>query len=310
MDGEESLNRPMDWPAIAQLLAERIDRPLVLLDRSNKICLFNSAAEKILGWRRHDVDGGAWVDRFAAAENRDATLHWLEQAQRGVLHKYECEIVTKTGGTILALLDMTLVGRGRIQGLLLAVEASFPVNGPHPAFPGQHVDYEISLSPLTFGELRSVSASGTGLHVVAEKRRRCFEFLYSRGTPCDDCPVLRPPTDSWPRVTIRGRGAGEQVYEITKAELATSTSVRLSMKTVTAEELSAIRGVRVKALADRASLTERERAVMEYLLDGRSLDEIAALLGMSPRTAKFHQTNLLGKLGADSRSDLFRLACV
>jgi DNA-binding CsgD family transcriptional regulator len=40
---------------------------------------------------------------------------------------------------------------------------------------------------------------------------------------------------------------------------------------------------------------------------GRSLDEIARILGIAPRTVKFHQANVLQKLGADSRLDLMRL---
>jgi DNA-binding CsgD family transcriptional regulator len=47
--------------------------------------------------------------------------------------------------------------------------------------------------------------------------------------------------------------------------------------------------------------------VLDLLLLGRSLGEIATALQITPRTAKFHQANLLEKLGADSRFDLLRL---
>jgi DNA-binding CsgD family transcriptional regulator len=62
-----------------------------------------------------------------------------------------------------------------------------------------------------------------------------------------------------------------------------------------------------RALADAAQLSERERSVLTYLLMGRSLGDIALILGISPRTVKFHQANVLEKLGADSRADLVRL---
>jgi len=59
----------------------------------------------------------------------------------------------------------------------------------------------------------------------------------------------------------------------------------------------------VKAFA----LSPRERQVLELLLYGRTADEIGKKLGVSARTVKFHQTNVLDKLDADSRLDLFRL---
>ena len=60
-------------------------------------------------------------------------------------------------------------------------------------------------------------------------------------------------------------------------------------------------------MAARRSLSKREREVVDLLLLGRSMEEIATALEISPRTAKFHQANLLRKLGAESRLDLLRL---
>jgi DNA-binding NarL/FixJ family response regulator len=60
-------------------------------------------------------------------------------------------------------------------------------------------------------------------------------------------------------------------------------------------------------LVEQARLTEREREVLDLLLLGRTHEDIAELLGISERTSKFHQTNLLAKLGAESRLDLMRL---
>jgi DNA-binding NarL/FixJ family response regulator len=57
----------------------------------------------------------------------------------------------------------------------------------------------------------------------------------------------------------------------------------------------------------QARLTEREREVLELLLLGRTHEDIAHALGITERTSKFHQSNLLVKLGAESRLDLMRL---
>ena len=64
---------------------------------------------------------------------------------------------------------------------------------------------------------------------------------------------------------------------------------------------------RCDQLADDANLSEREREILNLLLLGRNHEEIGIALGISPRTSKFHQGNVLKKLGADSRLDLVRL---
>ena len=64
---------------------------------------------------------------------------------------------------------------------------------------------------------------------------------------------------------------------------------------------------RLEQIVGQFALSPREREVFELLLYGFTADEIADKLGVSTRTVKFHQTNVLEKLDADSRLDLFRL---
>src|SRR5690606_30930431 len=68
---------------------------------------------------------------------------------------------------------------------------------------------------------------------------------------------------------------------------------------------------KIEAVVDRVSgdrgLTRRERQVLYWLLLGHRYVDIASVLGVAPRTAKFHAANLLQKLELDSRYDLARL---
>jgi DNA-binding CsgD family transcriptional regulator/PAS domain-containing protein len=64
---------------------------------------------------------------------------------------------------------------------------------------------------------------------------------------------------------------------------------------------------RVDELCARSRLTPREREVLQLLLLGRTDSDIATAVGITSRTARFHASNVLGKLGADSRLDLFRI---
>ena len=56
------------------------------------------------------------------------------------------------------------------------------------------------------------------------------------------------------------------------------------------------------------ALTPRETQVLELVADGLSNKAIAATLGVSDETVKFHLVSVFGKLGASNRTDAVRRA--
>jgi DNA-binding NarL/FixJ family response regulator len=54
---------------------------------------------------------------------------------------------------------------------------------------------------------------------------------------------------------------------------------------------------------DGPSLTPREKAVLEHLARGLANKQIAAQLGISERTVKFHVSSVFAKLGAANRTE-------
>ena len=58
----------------------------------------------------------------------------------------------------------------------------------------------------------------------------------------------------------------------------------------------------------RESLTTRELDVLRLLAEGLPNKAIAARLGISDQTVKFHVASIGGKLGARNRTDAVRLA--
>ena len=58
----------------------------------------------------------------------------------------------------------------------------------------------------------------------------------------------------------------------------------------------------------QASLSAREREVMQFVVDGLDNRQIGSLLGISPRTVEVHKARLMAKLGVRSLADLIRLA--
>jgi len=57
-----------------------------------------------------------------------------------------------------------------------------------------------------------------------------------------------------------------------------------------------------------ATLTKRERQVMELLVDGKQNKVIARELGISPRTVELHRAKVMEKLHAHSLSEIVRTA--
>ncbi len=69
------------------------------------------------------------------------------------------------------------------------------------------------------------------------------------------------------------------------------------------------RSIRHEAEASsRYALTPREREIVQLLAEGRSNKEVAAVLGITPKTAETHRANIMHKLGLHSVADLVRYA--
>jgi two-component system, LuxR family, response regulator FixJ len=56
-----------------------------------------------------------------------------------------------------------------------------------------------------------------------------------------------------------------------------------------------------------AGLTRRERQLFDLVVGGKSYKEMAATLGISPRTVEHHRAHIANKLGMDRIADLVRL---
>ena len=86
--------------------------------------------------------------------------------------------------------------------------------------------------------------------------------------------------------------------------------LRAAIETGFAIEQDRIRQIETHGLREEklASLTTRERAVMDHAARGLHAKEIAAALGMSPRTVEVHKTRIMAKLGVRNVAELVRFA--
>jgi DNA-binding NarL/FixJ family response regulator len=60
--------------------------------------------------------------------------------------------------------------------------------------------------------------------------------------------------------------------------------------------------------ASNAKLTPRQREVLRLIADGRTMKEVAAILGLSPRTVETHKYQVMEALGLGTTAELVRYA--
>jgi DNA-binding NarL/FixJ family response regulator len=122
-------------------------------------------------------------------------------------------------------------------------------------------------------------------------------------------------TDEYILEAIRSGASGFLVKDTEPAELLRAVRVvaqgdALLTPSVTRRLIADV-AARSRATVDvpgLADLTDREREVMVLIADGRSNDEIAADLTISPATVKTHASRIMGKLGARDRAQVVAFA--
>jgi DNA-binding response OmpR family regulator len=113
---------------------------------------------------------------------------------------------------------------------------------------------------------------------------------------------------------VRGLEAGADEFlskpverVVLRARIRAMLRIRAQYQQLHSRDLAEMLRDRRDQIAEDAKLTSREREVLDLLLLGRTHEEIGLAIGSSARTAKFHQANILRKLGAASRLDLMRI---
>jgi DNA-binding CsgD family transcriptional regulator len=161
--------------------------------------------------------------------------------------------------------------------------------------------YDVDTRPQAAGRLLSVSINPTSLAERDLIGRICWEAFEHHTQPCDGCPVFAP-------------GAGEvgllsEAGEAYRVVHVRRHQVKCEVDVVPLEHslVAALMQEKLRRLAKQAKLSDQQNRVLDLLAHGKTAKEIAAEIGLTERTAKFHVTNLLRKLGAESRMDVLRL---
>ncbi len=180
-----------------------------------------------------------------------------------------------------------------------AVELQFVVT-ERPE-PWQRLLRFLGVAPCIVGEQRCgehrlavVAADWRGISVVDALRRA------GEAAPGLESPpaFLAAGTGQLPIVASAPEAAGHVRPAVPRSDGAAVGDAR---------DLSALLDRRIAQVARSAALSPREQEVLHLLVLGRNYAEIGAALQITPRTARFHQHNVLQKIGAESRLDIVRV---
>lgn len=287
----------LDWRALAEAVAHGDPFPTLIVDRSGLVQLANRAAARLLG-----RGGGASMERGLLDGAAEPLEEWLRRVFRGAERKGEICLRGASGAFLICTVEVRTFGVEPAAALLRVVE----VREHHEAAPisaGADFDYAVMIAPV-FGVLLRITSLGVEQRPTPTDRP-CHVELHGRTTPCADCPVLLGDGASGP--TVRRLPRQEEAYQVVSVRSAARGIAEVSVRHVDGPALSGLIGARIGEVARLSGLSDREREVLRYLFMGRQLSDIASILGISARTVRFHQGNLMRKLGADSRVDLIRL---
>lgn len=177
----------------------------------------------------------------------------------------------------------------------------------------------VSADPLARAGLAAVVAGRSELALAGEAGPRDVAAIAARGAPAAvlwdlgalgaegirgaPAPVVALAADEGQAAEALRAGARGALFRGASADAVAAAVVAAARGLAVLDPELAGEFVRPPARAPREPLTPREGEVLALLAEGLSNKAIAARLAISEHTAKFHVNAILGKLGAESRSE-------
>jgi DNA-binding NarL/FixJ family response regulator len=121
------------------------------------------------------------------------------------------------------------------------------------------------------------------------------------------------PEVAYARRALEAGALGYVLKHSAPAELIAAIRAALDGKTwltpaVAGEVLQSMKGEPEKAGDPVASLTPRQREILQLLAEGRSAKEVGAALGVSARTVEFHKYQMMERLDLHTSAELVHFA--
>jgi DNA-binding CsgD family transcriptional regulator len=298
----------MDWEPIVSHLREG-HHPALIVDGTGRVRFLNAPMEKLLGRRLDELAATRWLAACVSPGCAASVRQLLGAAFRGETTAGDVPLVTRDGRrvTMQAELSRETVRRSRA---LVVVAHDVREVAPTSA-PAGDCWAETSAAAGSAGVIRSLRFLDPGRDGTPHVGRPVDELLASLG--CAGAmrwvgDVLAGRARVASEVLLpEGDDAFRVVTAVVTAETPDDATVRVTVRYLPAVLLPELVDAKATRTAADRALSDRERQVLTLLLRGRGVEDIATMLEIAPRTVKFHQANVLQKLGADSRLDLLRV---
>lgn len=210
----------MDWSAVALLLAEKAELPVVLLSEEGELLHVAPAAQKVLGCRG-DLIGKNWIE-LQASDRAAFHARWIiSKALAGATHLFDVNVPAAQGTSVVTF-ESYPIGHGVGRGILLFVQNVVPATGNITV---RDFDYEVE--KVSSGSLRLRSLQRWG-HLPIAADGECFRVLHDRSSVCERCPVAALTTLGDVRTFARRCSDGE--IEVSTARLVKNGHAAVSVR--------------------------------------------------------------------------------
>jgi two-component system response regulator NreC len=147
----------------------------------------------------------------------------------------------------------------------------------------------------------------SGIEATREIRKQHPDMAVVALTIHEDEEYFFKMLDAGARGYVPKRAAPEELITAIRAAAVDEVYIYPSLaKLLVRDYLSQDHSVEQSTALD--NLTDREREVLTFLAEGKSNDEIAEALVISPKTVARHRENIMHKLNLHSRAELVRYA--
>ncbi len=275
------------------------------MDGAGRVRFVNAPMEKLLGRRLDELSSARWLAPCVQPGSAASVRRLLGAGLRGDTSKGDVPLLTREGKRITVHVELSPTTGGRSRALIVAAVGVREIQATETG--ADDCWCEVSrgaaggalVTSLRFLDPERDSSKHVGRPIdellgqlsCAPAMRWVREVLADDAHHASD--VLLPETDD--------------AFRVVAADALDRNTARVTVRTLEARFLSELVDAKAARTASDHALSERERQVLALLLRGRGVEDIATMLEIAPRTVKFHQANVLQKLGADSRLDLLRV---
>jgi PAS domain S-box-containing protein len=292
--------RSADLRQVTTFLLNREGLPAALVGATGHVIGVSSAFEHLVGFGASDLVGKRWTDVLAKGSDRE-----IVRAKMRTLGKelqIRLPMTTRAGRRVDLTADVHVIGAGPRRAFFVAITSWSAADREHTPLEVSDIVYEVGITD--FGRVKFVRSDQIP-DSKALVSKRCHDVIYGRSEICKGCPaltILKGATESID--IVRSRDGAALIADARRVDVDT---IRLNVRPAPPELVKKLLDARIEDLARGGQLTERETEVVRLMVLGCSAHEVSRALQISLSTAKFHQTNVLRKLGVDSRLGLLRL---